>query len=95
MAVLVTAVLATAVAFSVQVWAQQYTTTTHTAILFSLEPVFAAITSYLVLRERLGGRALCGAALILAGILLAELKGPAPVAADSPGPAGELHSTGR
>ncbi|HEX2714945.1 MAG TPA: DMT family transporter [Candidatus Acidoferrales bacterium] len=86
-AVLVTAVLATAVAFSVQVWSQQYTTPTHTAILFSLEPVFAAITSYLVVRERLGRRALLGAGLILAGILLAELKGPTRAAAESPGPA--------
>lgn len=89
MAVLITAVLATAVAFSVQVWAQQYTTPTHTAILFSLEPVFAAITSYIVVRERLGGRALFGAGLILVGILLAELKGPTQAAPESPGPVAE------
>ncbi len=88
-AVLITAVLATAVAFSVQVWSQQYTTPTHTAIIFSLEPVFAALTSYVVLRERLGRRALFGAALILAGILLAELTGPAQAAAESPGPVSE------
>ncbi len=93
-AVLVTAVLATAVAFSVQVWSQKYTTPTHTAILFSLEPVFAAITSYLVVRERLGGRALAGAGLILAGILLAELKGPTQAAAESPGPVSESPEAG-
>jgi len=89
-AVLITAVLATAVAFSVQVWAQQWTTPTHTAILFSLEPVFAALTSYVVLGERLGGRALVGAALILVGILLAELKGPTQAAPESPGPVAEF-----
>ncbi len=88
-AVLITAVLATAVAFSVQVWVQQSTTATHTAILFSLEPVFAALTSYLVLGERLGRRALFGAGLILVGILLAELKGPTQAAAESPGPVAE------
>ncbi len=93
-AVLITAVLATAAAFSVQVWAQQYTTPTHTAILFSLEPVFAALTSYLVVRERLGRRALLGAALILLGILLAELKGPTQAAADSPGPVTESPEPG-
>ena len=93
-AVLVTAVLATAVAFSVQVWAQQSTTATHTAILFSLEPVFAALTSYAVLGERLGARALLGAGLILVGILLAELKGPAQAAADSPGPVAESAESG-
>jgi len=77
-AVLITAVGATAIAFSIQVWAQKHTTATHTAILFSLEPVFAALTSFVVIGERLGGRALLGAGLVLAGILLAELKGPTP-----------------
>ena len=81
--VLITAVGATAIAFTIQVWAQQHTSATHTAILFSLEPVFAALTSYIVLNERLGGRALVGAALVLAGILLAELKGPTQVAPES------------
>ncbi len=79
-AVVVTAILATALAFSVEVWAQQYTTATHTALLLSLEPVFAALTSYIVVHERLGRRVLLGAALILAGIAVAELKGPAELA---------------
>ena len=57
------AVLATAVAFSIQLWAQQYTSSSHAAILFTLEPVFASITSYILLRERLGNRALLGAAV--------------------------------
>jgi drug/metabolite transporter (DMT)-like permease len=79
------AVLATAVAFSIQLWAQQYTTTSHAAILFTLEPVFASMTSYILLRERLGNRALFGAAFVLAGILIAELLGP-PAAPESPEP---------
>lgn len=83
-AIVITAVGATAMAFTLQVWAQKFTTATHTAILFSLEPVFAALTSYLVLHERLGGRALAGAGLILAGILLAELRGPTQAAPESP-----------
>jgi drug/metabolite transporter (DMT)-like permease len=83
-AVLITAVGATAIAFTVQVWAQKYTTPTHTAILFSLEPVFAALTSFVVLGERLGPRALIGAALIFAGILLAELMGPTQATPESP-----------
>jgi drug/metabolite transporter (DMT)-like permease len=88
-AVLITAVLATAVCFSVQVWAQQYTTAMHTAIIFSLEPVFAAITAYILTSERLNRRGLVGAGLILAGILLAELKGPTQAALESPGPVNE------
>jgi drug/metabolite transporter (DMT)-like permease len=75
LAVLITSVLSTAVAISIQAWAQQHTTPTHTALILTLEPVFAAITSYLVLGERLGARALVGAACILIGILLAELMG--------------------
>jgi drug/metabolite transporter (DMT)-like permease len=81
-AVLLTGVLATAVAFSGQVWAQQHTSASHAAIVFTLEPVFAALTSFVFFHERLGARALAGAALILAGILLAELEGPAPAAAE-------------
>lgn len=81
------AVFATAIAFSVQLWAQRYTTPSHAAIIFTLEPVFAVVTSYLVIGERLNGRSLLGGALVLAGILIAELLGPAAV--ESPEPMGE------
>lgn len=80
--VLLTGVLATAVTFAVQLWAQQFTPPTHAAILFALEPVFAALTSYVFFAERLGGRGALGAALILISILLAEFKGPAPTATE-------------
>jgi drug/metabolite transporter (DMT)-like permease len=86
--VAVCAVFATALAFSLQLWAQQYTSPSHAAILFTLEPVFAVITSYFVLGERLGWRSIGGAALVLAGILAAELLGP-PAAPESPDPQGE------
>jgi drug/metabolite transporter (DMT)-like permease len=86
--IVVTVVFATAFAFSIQIWAQQHTSPSHVAILFSLEPVFAGVTSYIWLGERLSGKALSGALLILAGILVAEMKGGAPVAAESPNPPG-------
>ncbi len=73
-ALLVTGLLATALAFSVQAWAQQRTTATRTALIFALEPVFAWMTSYLVFGEVLAARATAGAVLILAGILMVELK---------------------
>ena len=82
------AVLATAVAFSVQLWAQQYTSSSHAAVLFTLEPVFASLTSYILLRKTLGHRAVLGAGFVLAGILIAELLGP-PAAPESPEPTGE------
>jgi drug/metabolite transporter (DMT)-like permease len=71
-ALLVAAILATAVAFTVQSWAQQILPATHTAVLLTLEPVFAWLTSWIVLGERLGLRAGAGALLILAGICLTE-----------------------
>lgn len=73
-ALLVTGLLATALAFSVQAWAQQRTTPTHTALIFALEPVFALLTSYWLTGERLSTRQVLGAVLILAGILQVELK---------------------
>lgn len=73
-ALVVTGLLATALAFSVQAWAQQRTTPTHTALIFALEPVFAWLTSFLLLGERLSPRQAMGATLILAGILQVELK---------------------
>jgi drug/metabolite transporter (DMT)-like permease len=81
-AILVTAVLATGVAFSVQNWAQQYTPAAHTALIFALEPVFAALSSWLVIGEHFGGRVLLGAGLILAGMIISEIWGgslPSPV----------------
>ena len=76
-AVVVTGLLCTAAAFTIQAWAQQFLPPTHTALIFLMEQVFAWLTSFLVLHERLGYRASAGAVLILAGILVAELKGTA------------------
>jgi drug/metabolite transporter (DMT)-like permease len=70
----VTSVLATAAAFTIQSWAQQHLPASHTALIFTLEPVFAWLAALLFFRERLGERAMLGAGLILAGIVLAELR---------------------
>ena len=77
-ALAVTSVLATAAAFTIQSWAQGHLPASHTALIFTLEPVFAALTSLLFFHEHLGSRALFGAILILLGIVLAEL-GPTTV----------------
>lgn len=76
-AILFTGLICTAAAFSIQSWAQQFTPPTHTALIFALEPVFAALTSYVLLGEHLGTRGTIGAILILGGILMSELKGSA------------------
>ena len=77
--VIVTAIFTTALAYPLLVWGQKHTTATNTALILTFEPVFAAITSFIVLHERLGGRSLLGAVLILGGICIAEWKGTIPV----------------
>jgi drug/metabolite transporter (DMT)-like permease len=76
-ALAITSLVATAAAFTIQSWAQQHLPPTHTAILLTLEPVFACLTSLLLLHEHLAARSILGAALILAGIATIELMPPA------------------
>lgn len=73
LALAIAAVLATAAAFSIQSWAQSVIPSTHIALLLTLEPVFAWITSFLITGERLAVRPATGALLILAAIALTEL----------------------
>jgi drug/metabolite transporter (DMT)-like permease len=73
-AVAVTGLICTAVAFTVQAWAQRHTSPTRAALIFSMEPVSAAATSYLVAGETLTPLALTGAGLIVAGVLAVELR---------------------
>lgn len=72
-ALAVAAVLATAAAFSIQSWAQSILPASYTALIMTLEPVFAWITSFIFLGERLGLRPASGAILILTGIAITEL----------------------
>jgi drug/metabolite transporter (DMT)-like permease len=73
-AILITGLLCTALAFTIQAWAQRYTTSTRTALIYALEPVVAWITSFSIAGEGLSGQAAAGAALILSGVLLVEMK---------------------
>uniref|UniRef100_Q024W2 EamA domain-containing protein n=1 Tax=Solibacter usitatus (strain Ellin6076) TaxID=234267 RepID=Q024W2_SOLUE len=73
-AILITGLFCTALAFTIQAWAQRYTTATRTALIYALEPVVAWTTSFLVVGEGLSGRAAAGAGLILGGVLLVEMK---------------------
>src|SRR2546423_1022049 len=75
LAIVITGLLGTALAFTVQAWAQQFMPPTNTALIFALEPVFAWITSYVLLGERLGLRSAAGATLILGGLVASEALG--------------------
>lgn len=69
-----TGLLATAFAFFVQSRAQQATSPTHTALIFAAEPVFAGLFSFLLIGEVLGPRQIVGSALIVAGMVTAEVQ---------------------
>lgn len=66
------AVLGTVLAFLVQTAMQRYTTPARTALIFTLEPVFAALFAFGLGGERLSAAGYCGAALIMTGIAIAE-----------------------
>ncbi len=76
-ALIVTGVFASALAFLVQTWAQQRTSANRTALVFTLEPVWAALFGFTLAGDRLGALGWTGCAVIMAGIVLAE-----PAAAD-------------
>jgi drug/metabolite transporter (DMT)-like permease len=57
-----------------QTWAQRHMSATHAAILFSLEPVVAALLAAWLIGDRLGARGIAGALLVLAGIVVSELR---------------------
>jgi drug/metabolite transporter (DMT)-like permease len=71
-----TGVFATAIAFALQTWGQKHTTPTRTALIFTLEPVFALVTAVLIGGEQLTRARIIGCCLILTGILAVELKPP-------------------
>ncbi|MDR7484543.1 MAG: DMT family transporter [Armatimonadota bacterium] len=67
------AVAATVGALVIQNWAQRFTSPSHTGLMFTFEPVAAAVAAHLLLGEVLRGRQALGALLILIGIVVAEV----------------------
>jgi drug/metabolite transporter (DMT)-like permease len=68
------ALMGTAATFTFQTWAQNHMSATHAAVIFTLEPVFTAAIARWVLAERLGARGWVGGVLVLAGIVVSELR---------------------
>jgi drug/metabolite transporter (DMT)-like permease len=62
------------IAYTLQVVAQRYAHPAHAAIILSLEAVFAAFGGWLILGETLSSRGLIGCSLMLAGMLLSQLR---------------------
>ena len=66
-------VFCTGIAFVLQPVAQQYTTASHVGVIFTLEPVFAAIVALVFAHEVLSVKAYIGALLMLASIFVMEI----------------------
>ncbi|MBO8127995.1 MAG: DMT family transporter [Peptococcaceae bacterium] len=73
-ALLATAIPATSLAFLIQNTAQKFTSATHTAVIFTMEPVFAGLTAWLLGGEVLSIRQWIGGAAIICGMLITVLK---------------------
>jgi len=75
-ALVICVLFATIFAFLVQTSMQRFTSSTHTALIFCMEPVFAALYAYWAIGERFGTRGLLGAFLILTGMVISEISFP-------------------
>ena len=71
--ILYMAVFAAGLAMLAQTWAQAHLTPTRTAIVMSMEPVFAALFAVLLGGESVTGRMAVGGLMVLAAMLLVEL----------------------
>ncbi|QCT94387.1 DMT family transporter [Caminibacter mediatlanticus TB-2] len=72
LAIFVTVIFATIFAYLVQTYAQRYTSPTKTAVIFTLEPVSAAIIGYFF-GEILTLKQIIGGILVIAAILISEI----------------------
>ena len=72
-AILYTTLFATILTTSMQTKFQQAVTPTRASIIFSMEPIFASLTAYFFINEKLSNFGIAGAAFIFIGILTSEL----------------------
>ncbi|MEI2285037.1 DMT family transporter [Paenibacillus polysaccharolyticus] len=69
-------VLCSGLGYILQTFAQRHASPTRTSLIFSLEPLFAAAFAFIFQGESLTLQGYCGAALMLAGVLITEIKLP-------------------
>ena len=74
LAILLTGIFATAIAILMMIWAQQYLSASKTAIIFSLEPVFAATFSWILISEVLGFWGWVGGILVVLAVVWGEVS---------------------
>jgi drug/metabolite transporter (DMT)-like permease len=69
-------VFASALGIGVQAMVQHRIPPTHLALLFALQPLFAALCGFLLLDDRLGPAQFAGGALIIAGVVVTSRERP-------------------
>jgi drug/metabolite transporter (DMT)-like permease len=77
LAIVVTGVFASALAFYIQTWAQQHLSASRTALILTTEPAWALVAAVVLAGQRFGPLQAAGAALMIAAIVgheLAHLK---------------------
>lgn len=73
-AIAYTAFFSLGLCYTLQVWAQRHTPPSDAALLLSLESVFAVISGWFLLNERLAPVQVGGCVLIFVAVLLSQLK---------------------
>jgi drug/metabolite transporter (DMT)-like permease len=68
------AVMPTVVALYVMAKYQKYTTPTRSAVIYSMEPPFAALFAFFIIGEQIGNIGIFGGILILSGLIISELS---------------------
>jgi len=69
-------VVASVLVVTLQAWGQQRVDAMRSAIVFGLEPVFAALTAWWLIGERLGAAGMAGAALIVLALVVSQMQPP-------------------
>lgn len=73
MGILYTSLLATCLCFGLQTKFQKVVTPTKASIIYSFEPIFAALFAFFLLSEKISNFGLVGSALIFLGLIVSEV----------------------
>jgi drug/metabolite transporter (DMT)-like permease len=81
-AIAYTAIFSLGLCYTLQIWAQRHTPPADAALILSLESVFAVISGWLLLHEKLVSIQILGCVLIFIAVILSQFKEWNPVAMD-------------
>lgn len=76
--ILYAGIMSSGVAYTLQIIGQRYTAPTVATLLMSLESVFAALSGWLILHEKMSVKEFCGCVLVFAAVILAQLVDTTP-----------------